>query len=170
MTDSKIPIKSSIRQTILDIGGKITEEPQDPNFDFIIRFEYGNRSFSASKPKKREEIGITHGFHFDNPHKNALDQLMTDENKIKKFTIGFTNILHYFGMDFNFNFKENRVIIITKIFIERNGVSTNTFYDKFMKLFSCNKVLLNFIHENLKGEGSDFKSIINGTPPSGIYS
>ena len=88
----------------------------------------------------------------------------------KKFMIGFTNILHYFKMDFNYNFQENRVVLITKIFIENSGVSINAFYDKFMGLFSCNKVILNYINDNLEGDNSDIKISTNGTPPSGFYS
>ncbi len=165
-----MPLKSVIRQKILEIGGKITAEPNNPNFNFIFQFEYGKRNFSVSKPKKRQIIGITHAFHFDKNHKKVLDEILKDQKKIRKFLINFTNILHYFRMDFNFNLKENRVVITTKIFIERNEISTNILYEKFMQLFSCNKVLLNFIHENLEDNGFEIKSTMDGTPPSGIYS
>ncbi len=170
MAKKGIPLKSRIRQYILDIGGKITEEPRDPNFELIFQFEYGNRGFSVSKPKKRKELGITHGFHLNDNHKQILEQLMTKKESFKKFVIGFTNILHYFKMEYNFNFQENRILIFTKIFIKNSSVTTNKFYDKFMGLFGCNKVLLNFIHNKLEGGDSDFEISTNGTPPSGFYS
>ncbi len=170
MSEVKKPIKSIIRQIVLRIGGKIVEEPQDPKSDFVIRFEYSGRSFSASKPKKRNQVGIAHGFHFDGLHKKALDSMLGNQKEMKKFTIGFSNILHYFGLDFKFNFKENKVVMITKIFLDDNTLSSNVFYDKFMRLFSCNRVLLNYIIEKLDGNGKEDISFSNSTPPSGIYS
>jgi len=147
MSNSKPLLKSKIRKYLYDIGGKIKEEPKDPKFEFVFVFEFGGRSYSLIKPKKTNFIVLAHGFHLGDEHKTKFNSLNQDMHK--KFIIGFNNILHSYHLEYNYNLRLNRIGMNSKLFIEDNEFSPQMFYDKFMRLFSCSKVIVNFINEFL---------------------
>ncbi|MFX1345064.1 MAG: DUF2299 family protein [Promethearchaeota archaeon] len=147
MNNSKPPLKSQLRQYLYDIGGKVKEEPKDPKLEFVFVFEFGGRSYSLTKPKKMNSVVLAHGFRLGNEHKAKFEAL--NQEKRKKFIIGFNNILHSYHLEYNYNLGLNQIGIHIKIFVEDNGIPLQVFYDKFMTLFSCSKVILNFINEFL---------------------
>ena len=147
MINSKPPLKSLIRQYLYQIGGKIREEPKDPKLEFVFVFDFSNRTYSLAKPKKMDFVVINHGFHLGKEHKSKFDLLSGQRRK--KFLVNFNNILHQFHMEYNYNFKENRIGVTTKVFSEGGQIMLQNFYDKFMAIFSCTKILINFINEFL---------------------
>ena len=147
MSNPKPPLKSKIRQYVYDIGGKIKKEPKDPKIEFIFVFEFGGRTYTLNKPKKTNFIVLAHGFRLGNEHKMKFDSLNPKNHK--KFIIGFNNILHGYHLEYNYNLGLNQIGLHTKVFVENNDCTLQVFYDKFMMLFSCSKIILNYINDFL---------------------
>ena len=160
-----IRLKAIIRQHLLD-EGHLREEIKDPKFEFGFKFQYPisrdatgkefGRNFVVIKPKNKDLIEVSHGFHLGNPHDKIFDSL--DNDKKNHFFNEITKIFHIKELGFSINFTPERkvFVVVDKIYVQSGkAISKNPFYKTIKKIYGTVMYCIAIINEILSGKPGD---------------
>ena len=154
MSDKKLNPKHTIRNYILEIGGLLKEEVNEPQFEFGFRFLYPNekgRLMMITQPKNKNFIEISCGTPLAPQHKQAFNSLK--ERDRNTFLKNLQKILFRSEIQYSYNFTTHyTIVLIDKIFIEHDAISINYLFQSVRRVYSCTMNVIFFIQDYFSEE------------------
>ena len=154
MSEKKINFKDIIRTYILEIGGLLKEEVNEPRFKFGFRFLYPNekgRIMMITQSKKKNFIEISTGTPLSPEHRQAFTFLQ-ERDRIT-FLKNLQQILFRSEVEYSYNFTTHyTIVLIDKIFIEHDAISINQLFQSIRRVYSCTMNVIFFIQDYFSEE------------------
>ena len=149
MSDKTPHLKSLIRSYILEIGGLLKEELNQPQFEFGFRFLYPNergRIMLIARPKGKSVIEISQGTPLSPEHRQGFTAL--PERDKKNFVKNLQKILFRSEVDYSYEFtKHYTIVLIDKLFLEGDAISINDLFRAVRRIYSSTMNIIFFIQD-----------------------
>jgi hypothetical protein len=150
MSEKGQKLKALIRKYILDIGGLLKEEIDEPKLEFGFRFIYphqNGRLLIVLKTKKTDFIEISCPSNLPDQYINALNSL--EERDKSHFAKRLQKeILFNKSVDFMYDFSVKfTVVVMDRIYIEQDTISKNEFFRIVRNIYSTANLIVFFVED-----------------------